>query len=435
MFRKISIRARITLLSALIVIVICASITVGVLQVSRGEWITFVRQDGDAMDLQETHIITEEDSLQESEDGINLIADSLNAVREEKEGDAELPVPAEYGLGENGTEDMDWLPAATDGDYMVSNGGAVMSVILLKSLGLMAVLVVIGLIGIWFAVKKGLQPVTKLSRDIAEIDEKSLDTLLPIPDSKDEIAELTKSFNHMLMRLNGSFEAQKRFSATAAHELKTPLSAIISNVEVLELDEIPDYEECLETISVVRDNAFRMEHLIQDLLRAYSNGYEHKQEICNLQEICERSGLVCMKQDDKQIEFEVEGELCVLGDQLLLERAVSNLIANAFRYNRKNGSVTVRLGKDSLTVKDTGVGIPEKDLDKILESFYCVDKSRSRELGGSGLGLSIAKQIFDDHQAELSIASEYGVGTEMTVYFKHTFDGGKKDGTSDITSG
>ena len=423
------------LLSAIIMVIICASITIGVLWVSRGEWITFVKYDEDEMQLAGVQLPdemtdTESHDLEEDTDGINMIVESM-PIRVEREGNSDLQGMEEYGVEDDDTENID--PAA--GDVMVANASQIVRVVLVKSLILMTALVVVGLAGIWFAIRKGLQPVAKLSRDIAEIDEKSLDTLLPIPDSKDEIAELTNSFNHMLMRLNGSFEAQKRFSATAAHELKTPLAAIISNVEVLELDDIPDYDECLETISVVRDNALRMENLIQDLLRAYSNGCEHKNETCDLREMCEKSGEVCLKQDDKRITFEVEGELNVSGDPLLLERAVSNLIANAFRYNRKEGSVKVLLNEDSLIVKDTGVGIPEKDLDKILEPFYCVNKSRSRELGGSGLGLSIAKQILDDHQAVLSISSECGVGTEVTVYFGHKLDGGKKNGTSDIAGG
>lgn len=363
MFKRMSIRMRIILPVVLVLIMICITLTVGIYNASSAEMVTYT-------------------------------------------GDFMLPADSELSGDDIAVE------------IFVDDGADIIQGVLLESLWLMLICIVVGAVCVWFVVKVALRPVSELSNQIAHINEQQLSHPVTVPASKDEIAELAVSFNRMLGRLNSSFEAQKRFSATAAHELKTPLSSIITNVEVLELDEHPTYEECLETITLVKDSAVRMEHLVLDLLNSYSTGEVRKKETCDLREMCEKNCRVQAEIDRKGVTYKITGELSVQGDPLLLERAIGNLISNAFRYNRANGSLKICLSEKRLRITDTGIGIPEEHLDHIFEPFYRVDISRSRILGGSGLGLSITKQILDNHNAEIIIDSQPDKGTDIQVFFE-----------------
>lgn len=367
MFKRMSVRMRVTLSVALVLVIVCLILTIGLYRVSSSKMVYFV---------------------------------------------------AGFGL----TEDSELYSENFAGRKVImADCSLVIKEILRKSLFIMLGCIIVGIAGIWILVKLALHPVSDLSNRIADINAQKLSRPLPVPASGDEIAKLTDSFNRMLERLNASFEAQKRFSATAAHELKTPLSSIITNVEVLELDEHPSYEECLETINLVKESAFRMEQLVLDLLNTYSNGTVLKKEACDVRAICEKNCKVQAGLDRKGVTFEICGELSVQGDSFLLDRAIGNLISNAFRYNRANGNVTIQLSKGILQIKDTGIGIPKPDLKRIFEPFYRVDVSRSRTLGGSGLGLSITKQIFDNHNAAVQVTSQPEIGTTVAVYFNSDY--------------
>ena len=120
-----------------------------------------------------------------------------------------------------------------------------------------------------------------------------------------------------------------------------------------------------------------------------------------------------------EVELTVSGDdTCVMGDRTLLREMIHNLIDNAVRYNRPDGSVQVRVSQGVLMVRDTGIGIPKESCERVFERFYRVDKSRSRKTGGTGLGLAIVRHVAQLHHAELSLESEEGVGTTITVRFK-----------------
>lgn len=363
MFKRMSLQMRVVFPVMLVLIVICVTLTVGIYNASKAEIVSYT-------------------------------------------GDFVMAEDSEYNDSDIGVE------------ISVEDGSDIIVGVLAESLWIMVICIVVGSVSVWLIVKLALKPVSKLSNQISQVNEHQLSHPVTVPESKDEIADLAISFNRMLGRLNSSFEAQKRFSATAAHELKTPLSSIITNVEVLELDEQPTYEDCLETITLVKDNATRMEHLVLDLLHTYSTGEIQKKEACNLREICEKNCEIQKAIDRKGISYEIIGEGIVQGDALLLERAVGNLISNAFRYNHVNGSVKIHLSDKNLCISDTGIGIPEKQIKRIFEPFYRVDVSRSRILGGSGLGLSITKQILDNHKADIFVYSQEGQGTDIQIYFQ-----------------
>lgn len=136
-----------------------------------------------------------------------------------------------------------------------------------------------------------------------------------------------------------------------------------------------------------------------------------------MEKICQKCCLLYSETDKNAVAFSIEGSGIAEGDPLLLERAIGNLIGNAFRYNRLGGTVRITLTEETMTIRDTGSGIKESDLERIFEPFYRADISRSRNSGGSGLGLSIAKNIFDAHNAGISVESKVNAGTVFTVRF------------------
>lgn len=268
----------------------------------------------------------------------------------------------------------------------------------------------------WFILGRALMPVTNLSIIINDIDENSLSEVIPVPESDDEISKLTESFNSMLRKLNKAFEGQKRFAQNAAHELKTPLAAILTNIEVTELDEEPTLEECRETIKVTKDNVEKMIGIVSDLLMINDDLDKEMKQRFNGYDLVNKIALDYTDElRRRNIDLTIKGNGEYIGNIKLIERGVANIIQNAIRYNVENGAIDVILNKNEMKFIDSGVGIPKDSLDKIFEPFYCVDASRSKKLGGSGLGLSIVKSIIDKHKWNIKIESEIGRGTIITI--------------------
>lgn len=286
-----------------------------------------------------------------------------------------------------------------------------------ESLVYMIAIIFVGAFLVWYVAGSALKPVTALSKTIESIDENNLNVTLPVPESKDEVTKLTKSFNRMLQKISKSYESQKRFSQNAAHELKTPLSSMLTNIEVIELDEkSATIEEYKETFSVLKQNVERMSTLVADLLTL--NASADETDIC---EFSSRSFFKCILEDyhddikKKHIKISINGDISFKGNKFLLERAFSNVIQNAVRYNKENGKIIIKCSDNEIIISDTGVGIPKDEIDNIFEPFYCVDASRSRVLGGSGLGLAITKQIFDKYHIQIDVESELGKGTKFKI--------------------
>jgi signal transduction histidine kinase len=271
---------------------------------------------------------------------------------------------------------------------------------------------------------KALRPITRLSREIERIDENNLSISLPETKSHDEVAILSAAFNSMIGKLDKAFASQKRFSANAAHELKTPLAAMISRIEVCQLDKNPTAQEYRETLGDVLQNAERLAALVNDLLEIYDADFGlQRHGAFDMGEMLRDIVGEVSRSNAKAVTFDnriAPRALAVTGNRDLLYRAFFNLVQNAARYNRPNGSVTLSSraaeGKIQISVSDTGIGLPDDQLDKIFDPFYCVDKSRSRALGGSGLGLSLAKTIIEKHHGEISAKSEKGEAGASTTF-------------------
>lgn len=275
--------------------------------------------------------------------------------------------------------------------------------------------VVLGLAGFWLLSRVALRPLGDLSAAVESLDGNDM---LPEPASRDEVWQLTVSFNKMLGKLGRTFAGQRQFVENAAHELRTPISAILANIEVLELDSEPGVEECREVIAAAKANALRMSALVEDLLLLSGEGVGDG-AVCSV--LFSQLDLFAGLEDEvaaKGISIVREGDLLLQGNPVLLERAFRCLVENAVRYNNIDGEIKLVCYEDRVEVRDTGPGIPASVLERIFEVFYCVDESRARSMGGGGLGLAVAKQIFGAFGYVLSVDSVEGKGTTFTVALK-----------------
>ena len=224
-----------------------------------------------------------------------------------------------------------------------------------------------------------------------------------------------------------SYERQKEFVADASHELRTPLTIIKSNLEVLSLKQNETIAENKKWFDNIDSETLVMTKLVQDLLtlaKMDSNQLSANMEVVNLsllvEKICEKMSFLAI---EKSIDLQsiIADDVFVKGDNDRLEQLFVILIENAIKYTPEGGEIQVNLmttsDKAFVSVKDTGVGISEEDKDKIFERFYRVDKVRSREQGGVGLGLSIAKWIIDEHKATLEVKSKVDEGSEFIITF------------------
>ena len=251
---------------------------------------------------------------------------------------------------------------------------------------------ILGIITTYIIVGKALRPIEKLSSEIEEIDENNLFKKIERIETKNEISRLMNSFNHMIDKLEKAFINQKNFSANVAHELKTPLTAMIANMEVLQIDNnSTTVNEYKETIEDVLQRAYQLRDLVNDLLKMNTEVNMSLCEKINANEMIDEI-INDFSQDINNKNLKIKNRMhniVIYGEKILLHRAFSNIIHNAIRYNKEDGIIEISNTENektiTITVYDTGIGIPKNQTEKIFEPFYCVDKSRSKQLGGSGL--------------------------------------------------
>lgn len=283
--------------------------------------------------------------------------------------------------------------------------------------------VAIGTAAVYWVTGRALRPVRQLSRSVSQVDENNLSSVLPEAASRDEVRELTRGFNHMLRRLEAAFHRQKRFTASAAHELKTPLSVMKAGIQVLSMDQEATVEEYRENARLMEANIDRLSKVVEDLLLLASadEGNKIETEAVDLGILCET---ICSEMDllyqDKKICWKADcGEIQITGNPAMLYRALFNLIENAFKYNFQNGSVEIVAKRMSETVRifiaDSGPGISGEHLPLIFDAFYRVDDSRSRKIAGSGLGLALVKSILELHGGTVKVESTPGHGTRFII--------------------
>ena len=277
-----------------------------------------------------------------------------------------------------------------------------------------------------FIIRKALKPVKSVVQTAKEISADDLSLRIEVGQRHDEIGELVDTFNDMISRLEKSVKKIKQFSGDVSHELRTPLTIIRGEIEVL-LRKERNKEEYQKTLKSTLEEAAYLERIIDDLLflsRIEALEKKESDKRAKLDEILlnvvESQELTANKKsitlDIRKVEpSEINGE------EILLERMITNVIDNAIRYTLPHGKVEVTLEKKDgsiiFLVQDTGIGIPEESLPLIFDRFYVVDKSRSKETGGLGLGLSIVKRVVDCHGGKIEIKSELKKGTSFSVRF------------------
>ncbi len=219
---------------------------------------------------------------------------------------------------------------------------------------------------------------------------------------------------------------RKEFVANVSHELKTPITTIKSYTETLMEYENLDEELSYKFLSVIDKECDRMARIVRDLLQLSNLDYNktkwNKVE-CKvdklIEDVCLKLDLAFKEKNHKLIIDMEENLPNIIVDVDGIEQVILNVLSNAIKYTPDNGEIIVSARRNDdkivIKVKDNGIGIPKEDINRIFERFYRVDKGRSRELGGTGLGLSIARQIVQAHNGEITLESEYNVGTEVSI--------------------
>lgn len=293
----------------------------------------------------------------------------------------------------------------------------------MKSILFCIVITITGTGAAYFVSGQALKPVKRLSDKVAKIDENNLSERLPEVRTKDEIGRLTIGFNHMLNRLEEAFKRQKRFTASAAHELKTPLATLKAGMQVLKRDNNAALQDYQENADMTIKSVDRLTGVVNDLLliaSAEESKQETQEEIyldAMFETIFEELSPLYEQQN---ISYKMEiSKNIVYGNSSMLYRAFYNLIENAYKYNCPNGKISVTAHEEMnsicIQISDTGKGIPEEHLPYIFEAFYRVDASRSRKIAGAGLGLSLVKTIIERHDGSISVNSTYGNGSVFII--------------------
>jgi len=284
-------------------------------------------------------------------------------------------------------------------------------------------------IGGFIIFNKSFSPIILLSNEMKKITAHHLYKRLPDLEGDDEIATLYKAINDMIARLEKSFEQIKQFSGDASHELRTPLTIMKGEVE-LALRSERTKEEYQEILVSVLEEIERMTNIVENLLLlAKSEAGEiliDKKEI-NIKEIvyelCDQLEMFASERNVSLIFNELE-DANIIGDKLRLRQVFTNLIVNAIKYNVEGGKVVIKTENSPngvlVVVEDTGIGIKPEEINKIFDRFYRSDKSRKREVGGAGLGLSICKSIIEAHGGYIDVESEFGKGSKFSVWLPKT---------------
>lgn len=297
---------------------------------------------------------------------------------------------------------------------------------LLRSVIATTIIILLSSVCTYFLTKKTLTPLQKLTSEVSQIQAQNLSTQLAVPNSKDEIAQLTSSFNEMLARLDNAFSTQKQFSANAAHELRTPLAVLQTNLEVFEKKQEPEMVEYRQLFTMIKEQTARLSQLVGTLLdmtnlksvpRTDQVTLEElvDEVFCDLDPVAEKAGISIHFNNSANQDSHTD----VTGSYVLLYRAVYNLVENAIKYNRPHGSVSVSVkqenGQAMVLVTDTGIGISPENQKKIFDPFFRVDKSRSRAMGGAGLGLALVDSIAKEHGGTVKVLESSETGSTIAL--------------------
>ncbi|WP_366923193.1 HAMP domain-containing histidine kinase [Metallumcola ferriviriculae] len=332
------------------------------------------------------------------------------------------------------------LPVVVEGQFvgvmqvgrsLVQVEGTLARLRLLLMISILASVLIAATVG-WLLARTALNPIEKISSTAAKIgDGQHLNRRIDYSGPADEVGQLAATFNAMLSRLQQAYKrledtysAQRRFVADASHELRSPLTTIGGNVELLQKIEDSDPQLQGEILADISEETRRMRHLVEDMLalaRADA-GLRLDMERINLGELLTDVGRTARRRAAKR-EFAIQGLDEIQGMEVsankdYLHQAVFILIDNAIKYTSEQGRITLSVerypGKMGISVRDNGQGISGEDIEHIFERFYRIDAARKP--GGTGLGLAIAKWIAKEHRGEITVESIKGQGSKFTIW-------------------
>ena len=300
--------------------------------------------------------------------------------------------------------------------------------ILFDALGILFFVIIAGSCAAYLLADHYTKPVQQLSARMKEIGPDTLSDSIEIEGGGEEVQELVKSFNQMTDQLDEAFAMQRRFSASAAHELRTPIAVLRTKLDVFKKKkrEQREYDELVDTMETYID---RLSSIITDLLEFAETSELGETEDVSLDSVVKTvvDDLESVAQNnmvDVQVnahsDMQSEAQTFIVkGNTNLLYRALYNLVENAIRYNNEEGSVNITLetrGQEGvIIIADTGVGIAPEHRELVFEPFYRVNKSRSREFGGAGIGLSLVKTILKRHGASITVSENNPQGSVFTI--------------------
>ena len=312
--------------------------------------------------------------------------------------------------------------------------------------------VVVALLGgavTYFVSGRALKPLREFSETVEKVQAQNLADYTIEENKIAELDRLRTSYNKMLMRLSESFETQRQFTGNAAHELRTPLALIQAQLDLYHTTEHPESGDAAEeTIQMVTEQNERLSKLVRTLLdmselQTVARGDKIELQglieevLTDLEPLAQEKNIELIQKDQSSSDGRSDGteesllvasvnsnekpedELILTGSDILIYRMIYNLVENAIKYNQINGTVTVSAKREKnevvLTVADTGNGIDESFREQIFEPFFRVDKSRSRELGGVGLGLAMVREIVRAHDGKIEVRGNEQGGTTFEV--------------------
>ena len=379
--KRMSLQWRLTCITTLCIAIICGCLTM------------FIYKNG----------VYYMDSLQEA----------VNAREDDNEGDSDeiyISIP----------EDK-WEEFANDFSVQVYNNKADYK---RNSLIISALLALLGGVATYFISGHALRPINEFSDKIEEVRAQNLADSRIEENKIKELNQLSVSYNKMLERLSDAFEIQRQFTANAAHELRTPLSLMQVQLDLYNSTRHSDQDaDTLQTIKMVTEQNDRLSKMVKTLLDMsdlQTVGRDEKIIVDALiDEVLEDLEPLAQEKNIKLI-----GkckDITMVGSDILIYRLVYNLVENAIKYNHLGGQVTVTACQKEkhiyLSVEDTGSGIPEDLRERVFEPFFRVDKSRSRELGGVGLGLALVREIVRVHDGSITVRANPIGGTIFEVMF------------------
>lgn len=312
-----------------------------------------------------------------------------------------------------------WDEFATDFSVQVYNNKADYRK---NSLIISAVLALLGGVATYFISGHALRPIREFSDKIEKVQAQNLADSRIEENQVKELNQLSVSYNRMMERLSAAFEIQRQFTANAAHELRTPLALMQVQLDLYHSNRHPDNDaDTVQMIKMVTEQNDRLSKMVKTLL-----------DMSELQTVGRDDEIILDALVDEvleDLEPLAEGknirligkckDITMVGSDILIYRLVYNLVENAIKYNHSGGQVTVTADRKEkhvyLSVEDTGTGIPEELKERVFEPFFRVDKSRSRELGGVGLGLALVREIVRVHDGSITVKSNPSGGTIFEV--------------------